>query len=269
MAEGGGGEAGASSESPQASRRRIRKPGTKWDGRVSGLSLKEYREMKWGTDAAWKSVQRGGPKYSLRPMLQDKSRVATSPSLLLQPAQAFDRTKCLGPSFSMGALPMPGVAPERSPGIAYNVPSTMDPKRHPTIPKHTGGRIGTEMLSIKEEDGPAPGDYDAQAFFKSARSKSAPKFTVPGREAWLPRPVAPDPGPGEYQTDHCSRTGKNTPIRWTAQGKTEPLAQPRGSRLSVNPGPGQYPVPGFGSKNEDIAVHRSPKWRFGSEQRGY
>lgn len=224
--------------------------------------------MKWGMDAAFGKVQRGGPSFTCRPKPLLKVPSTNNTLLSLDVPAAFNATRRVGPSYSAGLLPMVA-EPDRSVGPGnYPIRSTMDPKQHPTIAKHTGAKIGSETLVIKDEETPAPGAYDHEAFKRSGRIRRMPSYTAPGREAWIERAAAPDPGPGEYQTDHCSRVGKNTPIKWTAQGKTEPLAQPRGSRLYVGPGPGHYKPPGAGAKNDDVARHRNASWRFSSETRG-
>lgn len=224
--------------------------------------------MKWGIDAAFGKVNRGGPSFTCRPKPPIKSPSTNDTMLTLDVFSAFNASKRVGPSYSVGMLPMPGVC-ERSKGPAeYKIKSTMDPRSHPTIPKHTGAKMGSETLLVKDEERPAPGQYDHEAFKRSGTIPQAPRWTTQGREAFVDRAEAPDPGPGEYPVEHGSRLGKHTPITWTMQGKTEPLAQPRGSRLYPNPGPPHYNPPGAGAKNDHCATHRPPKWRLGSEPRG-
>merc|ERR1719491_776204 len=175
----------------------------------------------------------------------------------------------VAPSHSMG---MQSFQPplEKSPGpMEYKMKSTMDPNSHPTAPKHTGPRFGTEILLASDGTGlPGPGEYDVHnTFINSSAVKKRPNFTIQGREAWRPRTEAPGPGIGAYDYDQATRVGKITPIHWTAQGKTEPLAKPRGERRYISPGPAHYDCPGAGSRNEKVNKEKEPQFKFGTESR--
>lgn len=258
----------AADAAPGGGRARRRKPGAKWDGRVSSLSLAEYREMKWSMDAAYNSVLRRGPSYTCRPQLQRRTQSATNVMLTPDVCKALDATRPSGPCWSMSVQLLNSMH-DASPGPAqYMVPSTMNPNKHPTIPKNTGPKFGTEVLQANDEDAPAPGQYTVDNYEASARIKRSPSYSCQGREAWREPTRAPGPGVGEYEYPFVTRTGKITPSRYTMQGKTEPLEKPRGERRYILPGPGHYPVPGAGAKNDNVARHRSPMWRFGRELRG-
>lgn len=267
-----GGLAEASAEASSdllaaSARRRRRKPGAKWDGRVSDLSLKEFRERKWGIDAAFGKTSRGGPAYSFRPAIPLRSKSTTNTILPVDPVAAFNAIQRKDPSYSMGAKE---ILQEKEltmgPG-KYKIPSSLDRKGNPQYAKHTGVKFGTERLVTTEEGTPAPGDYDHEAFVNMARIKNCPAYTAPGREAWKEPTLPPNPGPGEYKFDHCDRAGKRASVEWTAQGKTEPLEKPRGSRRYINPGPPHYNPPGAGASMETIKP-KAQSFRFGYEPRG-
>lgn len=247
------------------------KPGTRWDGRVSNLSLKDYRELKWNLDASYAKVERRGPSYTCRAFCPRRNY--SSPVFCRgDPVKCLDYVKPHGQSYSMGQQSIVAEL-TRSPGPAqYMNPSTMDPNRHPILKKSLGARFGSELLLSTDSPGPAPGDYDDVASFKrSGACTRMPNYTIQGREAWHDPPVAPGPGVGEYPgLETCQRHGKDTPIQWTCQGKTEPIEPPRGERKNTSPGPPHYNAPGagFSCKNEHVNNPRPSKWKFGSETRG-
>lgn len=249
------------------------KPGTRWDGRVSNLSLKDYRELKWNLDAAYAKVERRGPSYTCRAYCPMKSK--SSPVFQRgDPVKAMDAARPRPASCVFGVTT---IAQEitRSPGPAqYSVRSTMDPNPHPMLKKSCGAKFGTEVLNATDEPSPAPGDYEVIATFKkSGACPKPPNYTVQGREAWFDPTAAPGPGVGDYPgLEHCQRHGKNTPITWTLQGKTEPIEPARGERKNETPGPPHYNCPGAGlsCKNEvaSSTKRRSAAWKQGSESRG-
>lgn len=248
-------------------RPKMKKQGARWDGRVSSLTLQEYREMKWGVDAGYRVTTRVGPKFTIRGSLPKPVRSNSDGMLKVDVAKALDKVKPSCPSFSMGLHIIGGQIPD-SPGPQYLIPSTMDPSSHPTIFKQSGCRFGSEILQVLDEDAPAPGQYDISAYQNNGRYKKMPKWTVQGREAFADPTTAPTPGPGEYKYERSTRVGKTTPFRWTMQGKTEPLEQPRGERRVLLPGPGLYNVPGGGARNDFVASHKPPMWKLAQEPRG-
>jgi len=274
-----------------------RSPAAKWDGRVSAMSLQEYRERKWSIDAAYGKVERRGPTFSIRrqlPSFLDLGKKNTNFSVG-DVAKAFDATLRSPPSFSMG-IQYSCMAPDlTSQGPAeYSIPSTMDPSSHPTIPKNSGARFGSEVLQPRDPTGPAPGDYDPDAVDNSSTLKRPPKVTIQGREAWRPPTQAPGPGVGEYDISKAVRTGKLTPITWgitdtgailrakkeaaekkKTEGKTVGLEtlidaqMPLGSGQYETPGPAHYNGPGTrGQSFRHPMRHNAPIWKFGSEPRG-
>jgi len=261
----------ALTESAQARRRKKRNPGMKWDGRFDRMSLEEYREKKWSLDACFAKTKRSGPAFTCRPALHVRQMASGSDNrLLLNTFAAYDATHRVASSYSMGLLPLCGEI-ERSKGPAeYKVQSTMDSRGNPMIPKHQGTTFGSEVLLVDDEVTPAPGDYDKEAFKASARIPRAPKYSMAGREAFIDQAgaAAYEPAPGEYDTNHKFCTGKDTPVEWTAQGKTEPRNPPTGSRMCVPPGPAHYKPPGGGARNNHCASHRPPAYTLPQEVRG-
>eukprot|EP00931_Biecheleriopsis_adriatica_P005838 TRINITY_DN107322_c0_g1_i1.p1 TRINITY_DN107322_c0_g1~~TRINITY_DN107322_c0_g1_i1.p1 ORF type:complete len:304 (+),score=55.66 TRINITY_DN107322_c0_g1_i1:37-912(+) len=252
----------------ESSRRKKKKPGAKWDGRVSSLTLEEYRAMKWGLDAGFRASLRGGPKYSMRPALSKPLRKNSDGMLDVDVNKAFDACHNTGPKFSMGKIIIGGqIAP--SPGPQYKIGSTMDPDSHPTIPKHTGTKFGTETLQVLDEDAPAPGQYDQMTYKLSGQIKRLPSYTMQGREAWNDPTEAPGPAPGEYKYEKATRVGKLTPLTWSMQGKTEPISPARGERATVKPGPGHYPIADMTAKNGYSHLkYKPPNWTFSQDSRG-
>jgi len=244
-----------------------RNPNGKWDGRVSGMSLQEYRERKWSVDACYAKIERRGPKFSMRPMLPSTFTKKNNNFQVGDVFRGFDATMKGSPSFSMGVQYFnPPVDTSQGPA-EYAIKSTMDPSQHPTIGKNCGARFGSEVLEPRDPTGPAPGDYDPNAVIHSSTLKKPPNFTIQGREAWAPRSTAPGPGVGEYPYEHCTRVGKLTPIHYGIQGKTEPLERPLGERQYQRPGPSHYNCPGAGGKTDGYKA-QAPNWKFGSESRG-
>lgn len=249
-----------------------RVPGSRWDGRVSGMSVQEYRELKWGVDAGYKRVQSkgAGPSYTMRASLPIFIGKKTTNFQVGDIQRCYSATFPNSPAWSMG-LQSFKTPEDKSPGpTEYKLRSTMDPNKHPTCPKNTGPRFGTETLLSSDGSGlPGPGEYDTiKAMEKSSAIKTRPRVNIQGREAWRDPTAAPGPGIGEYDYQQATRVGKITPIKWTAQGKTEPLAKPRGSRRYISPGPDHYNPPGAGAKNELVNRLKAPEWKLGSESRG-
>mmetsp|Transcript_37525 Transcript_37525/g.56648 ORF Transcript_37525/g.56648 Transcript_37525/m.56648 type:complete len:344 (-) Transcript_37525:247-1278(-) len=256
-------------ESTATRRKKKRAPGARWNGRYCDLTLKEYREMRWGVDAAFNKVHRKGPSWTMRPSAASlkMDRAASDPLLSLDVMRGFNAAKRVGPSFSMGPQPIV-YPPERSQGPGgYNIKSTMDPRGNPLYPKHQGSMMGTSTLLGTDSDGPAPGDYSVDAFEKNARIRRKPAWTCAGREAWLPRTTAPDPGPGEYKFETHTRRGKITPFRWSCATRTEPKIIP-GSTSAGHAGP-IYDVPGVpGAPGQYASTFKPPEWKFSKEPRG-
>jgi hypothetical protein len=255
----------------------------KWDGRVSGMSLQEYRERKWSVDACYAKVERRGPSFSMRRSLPASFTKKNNNFQVGDVFRAFDATLSRSPSYTCGLTSF--LPPkETSPGPSeYKIKSTMDPARHPTSSKHTGPRFGTEVLEPRDPPGPAPGDYDPSvplgAQVCDGRIKSQPNFTIQGREAWRAPTAAPGPGVGEYDVFKAMRTGKITTINWTHQGKTDPEVcaktgkprKPLGSKQYVGPGPDHYKPPGHPDHDDSFAHPQKkqlPQWKFGTESRG-
>lgn len=250
-----------------STRRRKKKPGAKWDGRVSSLTLEEYREMKWGLDAGFRGTLRGGPRYSMRPSLSKPLRTNSDGVLDTDPVKAFDACHKTGPKFSIGKH-LIGNQIADGPG-SYNIPSIMAPEQHPTLHKTTGFKFGSETLKVFDEDAPAPGQYDQMQYKNSGMYPRKPTYTMQGREAWGERTAAPGPGVGEYQYEKAMRNGKITPIKWNMQGRTEPLKFPRGERRLIKPGAGHYAVPGtLGGKSLYVDKDKPSEWSFSRETRG-
>lgn len=247
-----------------------RNPGKKWDGRLAGMSLKEYRERKWSVDACYAKVERRGPSFSMRPSLSYGGLLGGKKNdnfTVGDVFRSFSATLPTAPSFSMGVTSF-NPPRDRSQGPAeYPIKSTMDPGIHPTCPKNRGARFGSEVLEPRDPPGPAPGNYDADAIDNSSTIKKPPNFTIQGREAWRAPTTAPGPGVGEYDYTKAMRTGKLTPICWNAQGKTEPLKIPLGQRQYSTPAPDHYHGPGAGAKSNPMKL-TAPQWKFGGEPRG-
>lgn len=246
-----------------------RNPNAKWDGRLAGMSVQEYRERKWSVDACYAKVERRGPVFSIRKPLPDLGAHKKPTNFAVGDViKSMNAVRYKSPEYTM-APQMFVPAPEKTQGPAeYRVPSTMDPGRHPSIPKHTGPRFGTETLNPRDPTGPAPGDYDPNAVIHSSTLKKPPNFTIQGREAWRPPTQAPGPGVGEFPgLEKCMRNGKITPVHWSMQGKTEPLDPPLGQRQYESPSPAHYKNPGAGG-DTNAYRNKAPVWKFGGESRG-
>lgn len=228
--------------------------------------------MKWGIDNAFKKTSRVGPSYTMRPFADylGKKNRGTDVLLPLNVFKAFDATKKVGPSFSLGALPkVVELGSGQGPG-QYDIKSTMDPKGNPLYPKHGGVKMGTSVLTCVDDGTPAPGQYSLDAFEKSARIIKKPAYTIQGREAWIDRAAAPDPGPGEYQYEKCKRNGKITPFKYSMASKLEQEGPARGSSRYVHAGPiYDCPgVPGVRSGVQHCATFKPPDYGFAKMPRG-
>ncbi|CAE7749301.1 unnamed protein product [Symbiodinium pilosum] len=268
---GSGAEPEGGTKSPSSFRESVRttKRKGKWNGRVSDLTMKEYRDMKWGLDAGYRSALRVGPKWSIRGSLSKPLRANSDGMLPTDAAKAYDACYNTAPKFTIGKSLIGAADPlANNPGPQYLVPSTMNPSGHPTIWKNSGAKFGTETLQVNDEDGPAPGQYDQNAFKHSGQIRRAPVYTAQGREAWREPVAAPGPVPGEYNVEKSLRNGKITPFRFTMQGKTEPLSPARGERATIKPGPGHYKLPSIGGKNAYPHIDKPPIWKFLQEPRG-
>eukprot|EP00928_Gymnodinium_smaydae_P038686 TRINITY_DN26631_c0_g1_i1.p1 TRINITY_DN26631_c0_g1~~TRINITY_DN26631_c0_g1_i1.p1 ORF type:complete len:382 (-),score=75.71 TRINITY_DN26631_c0_g1_i1:141-1211(-) len=213
---------------------KLRGPGLRWDGRVSNLTLKEFREKRWGLDAGIRATLRGKPSWSMRGQLPNPLSPSFSnrqPTFQRGDVHAAVRaTRYIGPSWSMGCLPALPTARAAKPGPGdYTVNSAMDPAGHPTIPKNTGQRF----LSTGRGGGasaprlgvPGPGEYEElQAASRSSVIPTRPVWSLAGREAWEPSTAASGPEPGEYDVSKVVKNGKITPNRWTMAGRLDPAS---------------------------------------------
>mmetsp|Transcript_53476 Transcript_53476/g.106447 ORF Transcript_53476/g.106447 Transcript_53476/m.106447 type:complete len:394 (+) Transcript_53476:77-1258(+) len=208
---------------PSRARNRRRKQlGATWDGRVAGMSLQEYRERKWSVDACYAKLERRGPSYSCRRPCLKKSQSSSGPILPIDVFKSFDAAKGRSASYSMGRISI-ATEPDRTPGPQhYNPTGIIGTGSHPTIPKTRGFQFGRERLLVNDDPSPAPGDYSLEGFEKLGRYKRMPKLPIQGREAWRESATQlPGPEQGEYKFDNATRYGKDTPIRWKMQGRTE------------------------------------------------
>lgn len=267
------GSLGGASAEASGTRPKRKKLGAKWDGRVGALTLNEYREKKWSLDACFNNSKRIGPSWTCRPYCQPKPKECVNTILHTDPIKSFNVSQPSGPKFSM-AMSSFAVGQDRSPGPIYDIKSAMHPSNHPTLSKHTGPKIGSERLQALDEQSPAPGDYDPDAWKYDGRFNRSASWTCTGREAWAETTKAQGPAPGEYKFFHTTRVGKLTPFKWNMQGKTEPLAKPRGSRRFESPAPTHYNPPGAGAqcdnprRNTHADKPRPPNYGFGKETRG-
>lgn len=245
------------------------KPGQRWNGRLSGLNLQEYRELKWGTEAGWGQVCPRSSKYSVRGKLPGFKSASTNCLLPIEPHLAFDATRPKGPSATIGNMHMI-TNDQRSPGPAqYDIKSTMDPRKHPTLAKTCGATFGRERLRAVDEPSPAPGDYSVDNFERSSAIVTKPKWPIQGREAWREPTAAPGPGVGEYKFENTTRVGKITTNKFTIQSKCEPPLIPLGERRVPKPGPDHYKPPGhIDCKNNHCASNKPPIWSLSREPRG-
>lgn len=271
--ESGEDESPSPKRSTSAFRASIRKGKRKgkWNGRVTDLTMNEYRSMKWGLDAGYRASLRVGqrPKWSFRPSLTKPLRSNSDGMLDTDPSKAYDACYGSAPKFSIGKTLIGAKDPlADNPGPHYLVPSTMDPKGHPTIWKNAGCRFGSETLQVNDEDGPAPGQYKQEAFKQSGQIRRAPVYTCQGREAWREPVAAPTPVPGEYRVEKTTRVGKITPYRFTMYGRLDPLEPARGERATIKPGPGHYKLPDLSDRNAYPDKEKPAQWKFGQEPRG-
>jgi hypothetical protein len=239
--------------------RKKRNPNAKWDGRLAGMSVKEYRERKWSVDACYAKVERRGPSFSFRPSLPSSFEKKNNNFQVGDVFRSFNATLPAAPSCSMGVR-VEINEKETSQGPAeYPFKSTMDPSTHPTAPKNRGARFGSEVLQPRDPPGPAPGNYEVDGITASSAIKTVPTFTIQGREAWRASTAPPGPDPGEYNFTGAMKHGNLTPIQWNMMGK---LRAPQPSQV---PGP-HYTIPGLAEK---IPVkNQAPLWKFGGEPRG-
>jgi len=260
-----------------------RKPGSKWNGRVAGMTLQEYRERKWSVDACYAKVERRGPSWSMRSPLPSSHGKKNNNFQVGDVFRGFNATLPTPPSFTMGIQFIQRPKEETKGPAEYQIKSTMDPTGHPTIPKNMGARFGSEVLEPRDPTGPAPGDYEADAVKHSSTLKSLPSYRMQGREAWKPPTAAPGPGIGEYDYTNATKHGKLTPIQWNMQGKSEltpiqwdkqgrliPTKEgkiPLGQRQYSTPGPDHYHGPGAGAKTNPNRPF-APSWKFLGEPRG-
>jgi hypothetical protein len=251
-----------------APKRRI--PGMPWNGRVEGMSVDEYRELKWSVDACFAKVERRGPKFSIRaPLPSIFAKKTGNQGLMLDVLRSYETTLRSVPKWTCSMHPLP-IALHATPGPEYHIKSTMDPSQHPTIPKTTGPRFGAEVLNPRDPTGPAPGDYDPNAIIHSSTIKSCPNLTIQGREAWREPTAPPGPGVGEYKYEHAMRTGKLTPLQYKMQGRNEPVIKPSG----ISPGPPHYFRCSAGQEKSvkhlkfNPTLNQAPIWKFGCEPRG-
>jgi len=186
------------------------------------MSLQEYRERKWSIDAAYAKLERRGPAYSCRQPCLKRSQSSSGTILPIDVAKSFEAAKGRSPSYSMGRTSI-AREPDRTPGPQhYDPPEIMGSSCHPTLPKNRGFQFGRERLLVNDEPSPAPGDYSVEGFEKLGTYKRMPKLPIQGREAWRESATQlPGPEQGEYQFDNVTRRGKDTPIRWTMQGRTD------------------------------------------------
>lgn len=254
-----------------------RKKGQPWDGRVSSLTLEEYREMKWGKDASFNATKRKGVSYTMRTKNDIKPKTNAGAVLSSNVAAAFDASKPIAPSYSMGSIMPPSIY-EKSPGPAqYLQQCTMQTRKYPLSRlghKHTGYKFGSELQRPlpRNAKNPAPGDYDQEAFKKSAAIRTMPAYTSQGREAWKDPTCAPGPNPSTYDCSNKFRVGKDTPIRFSiALPDPKPLPG-RGAMSFIGPGAPDYQEMGAnGEKNKarvDMLKGKAAQWKFSKDVRG-
>jgi len=212
-----------------------RKPGAKWDGRVAGMTLQEYREKKWSVEACYKqSIERRTPAYTMRQSFSEPRNKKNTNFQAGNIYRAYNATLPHSPEWSIPVQLLRSNKDTSPAPNQYKIGSTMDPKRHPTMNKLTGPRFGMEVLLHRDAPAPGPGDYSHEAYVHSSFHKTSPKCCIQGREAWRDHPLAGmGPEVGEYKYETTTRVGKDTSIHWSMQGGGERLAQPRGSSRPV------------------------------------
>jgi hypothetical protein len=255
-----------------------KKPGGTWNGRVAGVSIEEYRERKWGTDAAFNSTMRSGPSYSARGMLKycvDPAMPSRHKPRNFQTGdlhKASHAVKYSPPSYTIGMAGLFDNRDKTQGPAEYKLKSTMSPSPHPTIPRNLGCRFGSATLLANDNiSPPAPGEYNvSEALVHSAQIVKKPSWVIEGREAWFPKTEAPSAGPGEYKVEGLSKNGPERPVKWTMQNKTMPIEPPRGAeRLFDKPPPWHYNPPGtLDCKNQHVHKNRPPIFSSSREPRG-
>lgn len=267
---------GASGSPTQRKPTKKQAPGTRWNGKVNGLSLQEYREMKWTLEASYGFVSKNSPSYSCRGHFKpprSKSDVLLNPN----PMEALNKLNGTGPAYTLGASPFVTGEVWRSPGPQYALPSTLDPVPHPTTSKHCGARFGTETIIHRDPDGvcPGPGEHNImEASNKSSTHPTPPNFKIQGREAWRESSLKmPGPDQGEYDLKANTQRGAMNTRSYTMLGKGEPLEKPRGSRRNVHAGfiYNVRPMPVDAKdnvRNEFISKPKSPNYSFSRDSRG-
>jgi len=256
-------------------KKKKKNPNAPWDGKVAGMTLKEYKERKWSVDACYSKIQRGGPSFSMRPgrMVCPASFVKKNKNFQVGDVfRSMRATLPEAPSYGMGVQTMCQGEKERSQGPAeYGFKSVMDPSKHPTVAKNTGARFGSETLNPKDESMPAPGNYDVECYVNTSSVKRMPTYICGGREAWAPRSQAPQAELGEYHTkafEGSMKHGKLTPLMYNMQGKSFPLDPPLGQRSHQTPAAPHYGNPGAWPEKVNPNKPSSICFKVGSESRG-
>eukprot|EP00913_Durusdinium_trenchii_P019053 g17907.t1 len=212
--------------------------------------MNEYRSMKWGLDAGYRASLRVGPKWSFRPSLTKPLRSNSDGMLDTDPSKAYDACYGSAPKFSIGKTLIGAKDPlADNPGPHYLVPSTMDPKGHPTIWKNAGCRFGSETLQVNDEERGVAHPRRACAWAVQAGGLQAEWPDPEGTGAWREPVAAPTPVPGEYRVEKTTRVGKITPYRFTMYGRLDPLEPARGERATIKPGPGHYKLPDLSDRS--------------------
>lgn len=256
-----------------------RKAGSKWDGKVSQLSLKEYREMKWGVDAGFNRTNRIGPHFSMRPqvnfgsLLQRSSYLPPDKTVFVgcDVHKSLEKVRYIGPSFSMGSLPTV-FEKDKSPGPAeYALATTLNTgiDNKPWIERESS-IVKKSVPAPPPAKSPGPGEYELDRYENNSVYRKLPNWTCTGREAWAARKGAQGPSPGEYDISKVMKNGKICPPTYTCQGKTEPIQPPRGAeRVCGTPAPWTYDPPGAPNcLSPHCAKTRPPHWPMQKEPRG-
>jgi len=259
---------------PSPGKQRRRRTDVGWNGRVAGLNLQQYRELKWGADG-WKSQSKmsSRPSYTMRPACTfGASKPTTDTFVRGNIHDSFFAVRGGAPSYSMGRYPNAGFD-LRSPGPCMKPPSIMDPVGHPTMKKSVGSRFSTGGILHADVPTPGPGQYDHMSELKNSKAVRYPEHIIQGREAWYE--AKPDLGPavGAYDVggmQTAMKNGMDTPVRYSCRIKGEELAVPVGERKYILPGPAHYNPPGagFSARNEHVTRDKAPVWKFARCARG-
>mmetsp|Transcript_56276 Transcript_56276/g.131859 ORF Transcript_56276/g.131859 Transcript_56276/m.131859 type:complete len:428 (-) Transcript_56276:63-1346(-) len=246
-----------------------RKPGVRWNGRVNGLTLEEYREKKWGTQAGWAMVTRGGPKYSFRTQVREHTR--SSPVFCTgDPTAARMRLLRSTPSWSMN-LSVSYKEHDKSPGPSeYMLKNTMGPERHPTIRKAYGATFGLPDPPKIMKPSPGPGENHTYLMEKWSKYPNPPRILIQGRNDKI-QVEPPGPGVGQYQLGNMTRVGKLAVLGCVTipEGGKAPGDTPIRERGLSSPAPGEYDVPGTKKcRNHYINQTKPPGWSLAKEPRG-